>query len=128
MYDTPPVICRQLVSEETGRPERPSASHTSRDVMTPLAKSAAFAPVTRPAAATEPISRLLIFIIDLQSQSFLYRRTGGLSKRDHTSGQCVAAAFATDKRSHAWIRSNYSSDEALRRNHTKDEIPGRQYG
>src|SRR6185437_13078696 len=40
--------------------------------MTPFARSAACAPVARPASpatAIEPISRLLIFIVDLQSQS-----------------------------------------------------------
>ena len=45
---------------------------------------------------------------------------GGLSKRDHTIvAQCVVAAFATDKRSHAWIRIGHSSQGPAGRNHTK---------
>src|SRR5690606_37284957 len=43
----------------------------SSDVSTPKAGSAAKLAVDRPAAATEPRIRLLSFINDLQSQSFL---------------------------------------------------------
>src|SRR5690554_6448325 len=41
-YFTSPVICRQLVSDEIVRPDRPRASQTSSDVSTP--RSAAKAP------------------------------------------------------------------------------------
>src|SRR6185437_2294929 len=97
IYDTPPLICRQSVSDEMVRPERPRASQTSRDVITPLARSAALALAARPdtpARAREPRRRLLIFIVDLQSQSFSAGVTGGLSKRDHTLVvQCVVVAL-----------------------------------
>src|SRR5690349_18855141 len=85
-------MTRQLSSEEMVRPERPSSSQMSRDVTTP--RSAAKPAVERPAAATEPRSRLLIFIVDLQSQSFVLPGfPDGLPKRDHTCFVCVAVAL-----------------------------------
>src|SRR5690606_8995781 len=61
VYETEPEICRQLVSDEIVRPDRPSSSQTSSEVRTP--RSAAKPAVERPAAATEPRIRLLSFII-----------------------------------------------------------------
>src|SRR5690606_34113866 len=85
------------------RPDRPRASQTSSDVRTP--RSAAKAPVERPAAATEPRNRLLIFIIDLQSQSFLVPVTQRFAEtRPHFSVCVVVALRPTNDPMHGFAR------------------------
>src|SRR5690606_737218 len=89
------------------RPDRPRASQTSSDVRTP--RSAAKAPVDRPAAATEPRRRLLIFIIDLQSQSFLVPVAWRLVvTRPHFSVCVVVASRPTNDPMHGFARPTIS--------------------